>query len=284
MAQNKKQHYLGQAYLKGFADRKRRDAIWQFRASTNEVRLTGISNVGQRSYFYSTEDPSGNRDHSIERWFSRVESWWPSLLAKISSNLESISTGNRALRITDDDRVRILQYVLIHLLRVPRSMEWMRRYVEERHPRRSVLTDREVHNLRVRELEYTHDDMVYRWIEFLDARELTIEAVPAGSRVTLFTSDNPVIVFNPEGTDGIAYETTHIVFPVTRRSFIRWAGKCTTRNAIMVKVYHDREFIDGLNRHLIETATDEIYSSNSRRLHEILGEIGYRPILRRPAE
>ena len=114
MAQNKKQHYLGQAYLKGFADRERRDAIWQFRASTSEVRLKGISNVGQRSYFYSTEDPSGNRDHSIERWFSRVESWWPSLLEKISSNLESISTGNRALRITDDDRVRILHAVYAH--------------------------------------------------------------------------------------------------------------------------------------------------------------------------
>ena len=99
--------------------------------------------------------------------------------------------------------------------------------MEERHPRRSVLTDREVHNLRVRGLEYTHDDMANRWIEFLDARELTIEAVPAGSGVTLLTSDNPVIVSNPEGTDGIAYETTHVVFPVTRRAFIRWAGKCT---------------------------------------------------------
>ena len=284
MAQYKGQHYLGQAYLKGFADRKCKDAIWQYRASTREVRLKGIGNVGKRSYFYSTADPIGNRDHSIERWFSRVETWWPCLLEKISSNLESISAGSRALRITDDDRVRILQYMLIHLLRVPRYMEWMRRYVEERHPRRSVLTDREVHNLRVRGLEYTHDDMVHRWVEFLDARELTIEAVPAGSGLTLFTSDNPVIVSNPEGADGIAYETTHVVFPVTRRSFVRWAGKCTTRDAIMVKVHHDREFIDGLNRHLIETATDEVYSSNPRHLHEMLSEMGRKPNLRCPAE
>ena len=283
MAQYKKQHYLGQAYLKGFADRERRDAIWQYRASTKEVRLRGISNVGKRSYFYSTEDPSGNRDHSIERWFSGVESRWPYLLEKIRSNLESIS-GGRPLRITDDDRVGILQYMLIHLLRVPRYMEWMRRYVEERHPRRSVLTDREVHNLRVRGLAYTHDDMVHRWVKYLDARELTIEAVPAGSGVTLFTSDNPVIVSNPEGADGIAYETTHVVFPVTRRSFIRWAGECTTRDAIMVKVCHDREFIDGFNRHLIEMATDEVYCSNPRHLHEMLSKMGREPILRVPAE
>lgn len=40
MAQNKKQHYLGQAYLKGFADRERRDAIWQYRASTKEEVAT----------------------------------------------------------------------------------------------------------------------------------------------------------------------------------------------------------------------------------------------------
>ena len=57
-----------------------------------------------------------------------------------------------------------------------------------------------------------------------------------------------------------------------------------TRDAIIVKVYHDREFIDGLNRHLIETATDEVYSSNAHHLHEILSEMGYKPILRRPAE
>ena len=282
MARNKRQHYLGQSYLKGFADRQRRDAIWQFRKSTNEIRLRGIHNVAQIPYYYSTEDPSGNRDHSIERWFATIESWWPSLLEKISSNRESVSVRNKALRVSDQDRVRILQFVLIHLLRVPRNMENMRRYVEENHPRRSNLSGREVRNLRVKGLEHTHDFMVKQWVEFLDARELTIEAVPAGSRVSLFTCDNPVIVSNPDGADGIAYDTTHVLFPVSRRLFIRWAGPRTMRDAIVVKVHHDREFIDGFNRHLIETATDEAYSSNPHHLHDVLSDMGVKTTLRHP--
>ena len=213
VAHNKRQHYLGQSYLKGFADRQQKDATWQFRKLTNEIRLRGIHKVAQAPYYYSTEDQSGNRDHSIERWFGTIESWWPSLLEKISSNLESVSVRNKPLRISDQDRVRILQYMLIHLLRVPRYMGWMRRYVQEYHPRRRSLTEREIRNLRVIGLEHTHGSMVKQWVEFLDARELTIEAVPAGSRVSLFTCDNPVIVSNPDGADGIAYDTTHVLFP-----------------------------------------------------------------------
>ncbi len=282
MARNKRQHYLGQSYLKGFADRQRKDAIWQFRGSTNEIRLRGIHKVAQIPYYYSTEDQSGNLDHSIECWFATIESWYPSLLEKISSNLKSVSAPTKALRISNQDRVRILQYMLIHLLRVPRYMEWMRRYVQEHHPRRSNLTEREIRNLRVIGLEHTHDFMVKQWVEFLDARGLTIEAVPAGSRVSLFTCDNPVIVSNPDGTDGIAYDTTHVLFPVSRRLFIRWAGPRTMRDAIVVKVHHDREFIDGFNRYLIETATDEVYCSNPHHLHDVLIDMGVNPTLRHP--
>lgn len=282
MARNKRQHYLGQSYLKGFADRQRKDAIWQFRKTTNEIRLRGIHKVAQIPYYYSTEDQSGNRDHSIERWFATVESWWPSLIEKINSNSRRYPSGTKRMRISDQDRVRILQFMLIHLLRVPRYMEWMRRYVQEYHPRRSNLTEREIRNLRVMGLEHTHDSMVKQWVGFLDPRELTIEAVPAGSRVSLFTCDNPVIVSNPDGADGIAYDTTHVLFPVSRRLFIRWAGPRTMQDAIMVKVHHEREFIDGFNRHLIEAATDEVYSSNPHHLHDVLSDMDVNPILRHP--
>lgn len=282
MARNKRQHYLGQSYLRGFADRQRKDAIWQFRKSTNEIRLRGIHKVAQIPYYYSTEDQSGNRDHSIERWFATIESWWPSLIEKINSNSSRYPSGTRRMRISDQDRVRILQFMLIHLLRVPRYMEWMRRYVQEYHPRRSNLTERETRNLRVMGLEHTHDFMVKQWIGFLDARELTTEAVPAGSRISLFTCDNPVIISNPDGADGIAYDTTHVLFPVSRRLFIRWAGPRTMQDAIMVKVHHDRELVDGLNRHLIMTATDEVYSSNPHHVNNVLSDMGVKPTLRCP--
>ena len=116
----------------------------------------------------------------------------------------------------------------------------------------------------------------------MDVRELTIESAPAGSRVSLFTCDNPVIVSNPDGADGIAYDTTHVLLPESRRLFIRWAGPRTMRDGIFVKVHPDRELIDGFNSRLIRTATEKVYSSNPHHLYEVLSNMGVKPTLRCP--
>ena len=46
--------YLGQSYLKGFADRQQKDATWQFRKLTNEIRLRGITRLHR---FHTTTRP-----------------------------------------------------------------------------------------------------------------------------------------------------------------------------------------------------------------------------------
>lgn len=114
MASYKKQHYLAQSYLLGFADRKRQDAtIWQYRKSTNELRLKGIGNVAYGNRFYSTQDSSGAFDHSREQWFSTIESKWPALRKRFDSNRESISRLNAPKRITYEDRATVIRYMLI---------------------------------------------------------------------------------------------------------------------------------------------------------------------------
>ena len=268
MAENKRQHYLAQSYLRGFADQKQDDAIWQYRKSTNGIRLKGIGNVAEQSYYYSFEDAEGSFNPALERWFATVESWWPSLLKKIHSNLEMVNTGNRALRITEKDRVRLLQFLLIHYLRVPKTMDWMKAYVQERHPRRNQLTSRDVRNLRIEGLTSSHNDMVEPWVTFLISRNLSIEATPAGSGVTLFTSDNPVI-----STGGIAFDSTHLLFPVSRRAFIRLAGPRTMADAVTVKVHHDLAFVHDFNQRIVSCATDEVYASNRDQLEILCNEV-----------
>ena len=280
MAEYGRQHYLAQSYLKGFADRARKDAIWQYCKSTNDIRLKGIRNVARGRHLYSIEDPSGGFDHTTEQWFGRIESWWPSLLKKIHSNVEAMNVNSKPLRITEDDRVKILQYMLIHFLRVPKYMNWMRRYVEENHPQRNHLAPDEAHNLRVHGLRHTYNSIVKDWVEILNSRELSIEVSPAGSEVTLFTCDNPVIIFNPQGDDGIVYDATHVLFPMDRRRFIRWEGSGTTRDKIIVKVHHDRKFIDEFNRHIVKISTDEIYTAKPHSLYCLLRKMGFNPNLR----
>ena len=283
MANHGNQHYLARSYLKGFGDRNyKNEAIWQYRKSTNEIRLKGIGKVARGRHIYSIKDSSGGFDPTLEQAFGGIETWWPSLLKKIRSNFEAVDGINEPLRVTEYDRVKILQYMLIHFLRVPKYMKWMRRHVEEHHPRRNHLTADEVHNLRIHGLSQTYNSIVKDWVKFLNSKELSLEASPAGSKATMFTCDNPVIIFNPEGADGIAFETTHVLFPMDRRRFIRWAGIDDTRDKTIVKVRHDRDFIDEFNRHVVEIATDEIYAARPDPLYCLLCRMDFNPNLRLP--
>ena len=276
MAQHKRNHYLAQAYLRGFADRKHEDAIWQYRKSTNEIRLKGIRNVAQRPYYYSVEDSAGRLDHTLEQRFGSVESSWPSLRHAVESNLQAVNLKNVPCRITRDVRHSILQYMLIHWLRVPKQMKLMRDYIDKNHPRRDQLADSDKQRLRMDGLAQTHNDMVEQWVSLLASRDLSIEFSPAGSGVTVFTCDNPVIVFNPHGLDGIAYTTSHVLFPISRRSYVRFAGTeiGTMHDRAVVKVHHDRDIIDGFNRAVVERATDEVYASNPHQLYQLLVTMG----------
>ena len=284
MADHYRSHYLAQSYLKGFAYRGRRDAIWQYRKSTNEIRLKGIRNVAYRPYYYS-EDSCGTLDHTLEEWFAGVESSWPSLRSAVESNLQAVNLKETPRRINSELRHRILQYVLIQYLRVPAQMEWMKAYVGDNHPRSGELTDSEKQRLRVKGLGHTHDYMLDRWVLLLASRDLSIEAAPAGSGVTVFTCDNPVIRRNRQGPDGIIYDTTHVLFPVSRRSLICFGGDHvgTMHDGVMIKVHHDPEVITCFNHLVVEKATEEVYASNPHQLRDQLREMGCNVRLRCPS-
>ena len=285
MAHHKRSHYLAQSYLKGFADRRRVDAVWQYRKSKNEVRLKGIRNIAHRPYYFSFEEPSGTLDHSLEEWFSAVESSWPSLRSALESNLQAVNLKEPPRRITGKVRRVILQYMLIQYLRVPAQMEWMKKYVDDYHPMASQLTEVHKQRLRVKGLAHTHDEMLYRWASLLASRDLSIEAAPAGSGLDVFTCDNPVIRFNPRGPDGIAYDTTHVLFPLSRRSFIRFFGHDvgTMHDRILIKVHHDPDKINDFNHVVVEQATEEVYATNPRQLCDLLHGMGHNVELRCPS-
>ena len=195
-----------------------------------------------------------------------------------------MNVNREPLRITEHDRVKILQYMLIHSLRVPQKMGWMKRYVEEHHPRINQITTSDARNLQVQGLGRTYNLMVENWVRILDSRELSIESFPVGSKMSVFTCDNPVIIFDPqEAFDGIAYDTTHVLFPVERRAFIRWAGRDDRRDMIRVEVHRDRKSIDEFNRKVVKNATDEIYTANPHQLYCLRRKMGLNPILKLPA-
>ena len=63
MAEHRSQHFLARSYLREFADRERKDAIWQYRKSTNEIRLKGIHKVACGRHQGLMESPTTLRTY-----------------------------------------------------------------------------------------------------------------------------------------------------------------------------------------------------------------------------
>ena len=285
MASHRDQHYLAQSYLRGFADRKRKDAIWQYRKSTDVIRLKGISNVAKRRYLYSTQDQSGRFDHFTEHVLGQVEAQFPTIVKKAMASIRARNLNNQPTGFTDQDRTLLFQYIFLQCLRIPDVMGWFRAYVTEHHPRRTELDDREVHNLMVEALRYTHDDNISNAIQSLRTKGISIECPPAGSRASVFTCDKPVLMHDPDGSAGLARATTVVLFPLSRRVFLRLAGRrpASRDHSHELRVHHDRAIINDFNRSVIQNATEEVYASDPLALRQLLCDMGCNPVIKKPA-
>ena len=285
-----KHHYLAQCYLKGFAARHYDNAIWQYRKSTRALQLKGIGNVANRPNYYSHEFVAGEFDDHPEQFFSKIESRWPSLRQRLESQKSGIlntivspSMASGIRPITDKHRVEILQFMLIHTLRVPGKMEWMRTYASTHHPRRETLTSREIHNLVVAGLENVHDDIVRKWVYPLLDKPLHVAFPPLGSGITILTSDNPVYI-----KGDIREESTFVLFPISKRMFLQFGGPTVHGDAkhegwqVQVIMPHDTSVIQEANSALVQMATDEIYASEPNYLKSLLERLNFEVELRHP--
>lgn len=166
--------------------------------------MRGIANVANRPNYYLRVSASGDVDDYAERFFGLIESEWPSHRARLESLKELVSATPPSSQpfwtepIKIDRRTKILQFMLIHTLRMPDKIDWMRSYVSTYHPRRETLTDQEIQNFAIDGLTSIHNNVVRDWVyPFLD-KPLHIAFPPLGSGVTVLTSDNPAYLRCPE--------------------------------------------------------------------------------------
>ena len=258
-----KRHYLAQCYLRGFATREDVSAIWQYEKSTGILRQRGIINVAQRPDFYDRILPNGRRDDQAEKYFGKLETRWPALMSKLDDYRTSIHTKSLSPRkiMTEEDLTTLLHFMLIHSIRAPSKIDWIRDYVRTKHPRADTLTDEQIQYLVIGGMIGTHDDVLNDWIQHMRRKSMNLIICPAGADMNFVTTDDPLYI----GGD-IRESSTLVVFPVNRRIVVAFGRP----GAPSARLERSREEIDKTNIGIVTTATNEIYATESLYTKELL--------------
>ena len=276
-----KNHYLSRCYLEGFATPEDAKAIWQYKKSTGILRKKGIGNIAQRTDYYARTLTDGSRDERAEKYFSKLETHWPSLVRILNDAAQAIYSKSLLLskRMTSDDLNDLLRFMFMHSIRVPAKMDFLRAYVMTKHPRRDQLTADEVQNYVVGGLIGTHDDVIEDWLRLVKEKGMGIIMLPAGSSgLGFFTSDDPLFI----GGD-IRNDSTRIVFPVSRKMILMFERPFEHPGEARALLIREKELIDESNIDIVGNATDEVYAREATYIHEILKKMGLEVQLRPPS-
>ena len=275
-AEHLRQHFLTESYLKGFVDRDYEGfVIWQYRKSKGEIRPLFTKEAATGEYLYSIVQSVIQSDsHYLEKQFAEVEKHLTPFARKVLQYIEAFNLGvEPRYPFTPADRIHIIEFFVVHMIRVPSVRDWIGEKAEQHHEQmraKDLLRFGETrsHNTGVQAMAWIYGDMRIQAVDFLRSRNAMIE-YSVRAKNTVFTCDNPVIRLPPGA--GMAHETTEVLFPLNRRSFIRFHGR---GNELALVKNHGSERIDWFNKLVIESATDEIYASDAQQLLKTLNELG----------
>lgn len=272
-----RQHFITKSYLKGFIDDSYEGfVVWKYRKSTGEIRQVYTKEAAVGEYLYSIIKSNVQPDeHDLEHRFGRVESFYVPFSRKVMEYISALDLGilpSKAL--TPMDRVNIIEFVIVHMIRVPNIRNWISANVARHHERMRTegllkFGESRAHNIEVRAMVQIYDDLRSLAMKNLHSRHTAIE-FSVWARDSVFTCDNPVMQWPPGA--GMAYDTTQILFPLNSRSFIRFYG---SGNRPMFMKHHGSEETVWFNKLVIEAASDEVYTSDAQQLLTTLHEVGY---------
>ncbi len=277
----KNQHYVQKAYLEGFSAKHLPDkwqntkAIWVLRKDTGRIRLQSIKKTAVRKYYYSFLDKKGAMNPLIEKWFNPVEKEFPKLRQHIRDHISEINLTGEASNLDRRYRPLLAEYIYIHMIRVPKlldqikkkSITFHRRLDEEKVlPYEENATQLTALRVLIRVGQSPEMNIVNDLIQ----RSLNIEFFPR-TKVALATSDSPVILYDETRSPGLAYQTTHVIFPLDS-SIILWL----VESGDQIRMVKHRQIEKSAEfNHLIGLMADnEVYCNNPDTLQEIGKRIG----------
>ena len=272
-----RQHFLTKSYLESFVDESYEGfVVWQYRKSTGKIRPVYTKEAAVGEYLYSiVRSNIQSDDHALEHRFGRIESFYVPFSRKVMECIRALDQGIVLSKsFTPVDRVNVIEFVIIHMIRIPNIRNWVsveigRHYGRMRAEGLLRFGEARAHNIEVRAMVQIYDDLRSLAVKNLQLRHTSIE-FSVWEKDAVFTCDNPAIQWPPGA--GMAHDATQILFPLNRRSFIRFHG---SGNKLMFMKHHGSGRTVEFNKMVIEAASDEVYTSDAQQLLKTLHEVGY---------
>ena len=257
-------HYVPRSYLKGFTERAESPYIYRYERGSKRVIRSNVSNVGQETRFYPDE---------VERFLAeKIESPTNPVLAAIRNRQP----------ITLEDRRILVDYMVVMMIRVPRSREdrinWLKQNMD---PYLDNLENE------IKQLSETHSDrmeiITRRLSELASLRaqgkpkpeaiwhaEMSPEDYPSvkwalenmtwqfmtRKEDTFLTGDNPFFFFRELG---LGRKNSEFYFPISSKVGLwgTWQSKSLEgyRRAV------DRIVLE-MNRRIVSSATKYVFFPN----------------------
>jgi Protein of unknown function (DUF4238) len=291
----KAQHYIPEAYLKGFADKNQ--VLWVCEKS-KEIRPSRPKEEANKPDYYThTED--GVRDETAEQTLSVIESQAAVILKKI---------GNPQYRLTPETAGTLYFFVAFMFARVPTMREYLDKVVcaAERHKQKALAKDRQKFEESWRQYEQdtgrsagdletlrqfildgkykmNQESAAFNLGAMFDFGFVVMDKLMRCNYEVLYaphghyfvTSDSPVFTCLPDNHGvtfgmGFGWPGVHTLFPLNKRACLR------LRNGASATSRHISAYLVAeINQFTMACATQHLYMpAPDDRLRRLFDEIG----------
>ena len=276
--EKKHQHYIQQAYLRGFSpnyftDKQKweKDQIFVLDKEKSSITPTTVKKVAHREYYYSFYNEKNELDSKFEDLFGVVENRFIRFRNRLSDILSTLNLTGEVLDLEEQYRTDICEYVKMNLIRIPKVMDWIYEEARKHEVKISKKYDVEYNekhykNLSLRTMFRMFNVKGKDLSQHLFERDISFEYF-GRTKGCLVTSDNPVIMFNKNNPAGLAYSDTNIIFPIDQNKYIRFVKQDGKDKIVRLQEYNT---IDILNMMQYKNAIKEVYGPSKEVLEKLV--------------
>ena len=205
----------------------------------------------------------------MEKGFAGLESKFSAFLLRLREMFHAAKTGGPAPELTLQDHSTLCEYVFTHIIRVPATLDWIRKEIESAGYSAGLPKNPdEDQRWTVYSLSNIGLKLGPRAFDLLMRKNVLIDFFPR-TRTSIITSDNPVIRAGPPG--GLVFPETQVLFPLDQRSLVTLHGFGTNHQ---LRNLRDLSVADRFNNMIANVATEEVYCADATYLQNLLWRRG----------
>lgn len=276
---SQKQHYIPKVYLKGFLDPKSlgitnlEPYLW-YSENNKEARKSAPSNILWQKKIYTQYENESQENNSLETFFSKfLENPFKQFKQKFENDLLNLNITELKRKKIEDERILISSFIFWQWKRTKKFIDEVKISFE-----RELLQDNE--EILVKEymssIKFNNDIMGLiinlgnkhedkNALEIISKKNM-IFTVIKNDFTNFIGSDNPVIITNANGPNGIIYPETELSMPLTSKIAVTFIGNNSTTS---IRKVNDKKIIRQINRSIVKNSSEIFFGTNKAQLDNL---------------